>query len=323
MCLLEKCLTTPASSPLILFEEDDAVRFKARIAPHGKEDSIKFELRSDCAMCPLLEFRNILTLSAINSWIIVRADVKAAFLKTGEASRDVYVRPPREFKDRRRYWLLLAAVHGLVNSNATFQTQADDLLLSILLSCVTVVTQVFYLKSNGKLVLLVAAVVDDLLATDVTSYVDDSLVKLNKKFQFGSIVRGPGIIKFYGMKVVRDGDFSSTIHADDKLGPLDCYALSRIRRLQADSECTAVEKSSFMSVSSSLGWLGIYASPLCSFHPSHLQQMMPSITVNSVISQTMYIRLLKNCGTLITYPTRPTSGSQPVSVLVFLMPVVV
>lgn len=260
----------------IEIEQHDALRLNARIAPHASEDSIKFELRPDCAMCPPLSFQIILPLLAINRWTILKADVKAAFFKTGEGSRDVYVRLPRKSKDLRHYWLLLTAVCGLVNLNAKFQTQADDLLLSLGLSCVTVVTQLFYLKSNGNLDLLVAKVVGDLLVTGVTSYVDDFLVNFNKKIQFGSIVRGSGIIKFYGITIVQNEDFSSSIHADDKLDSLECHPLSRIPRRQVDSKYTVVGKSSFMSVNSSLGWLGISALPLCLFYALHLQQMMPS-----------------------------------------------
>lgn len=171
--------------------------------------------------------------------------------------------------------------------------------------------------SNGKLVLLVAKVVDDLRTTGVTSYVDEFLVTFNKKFQFGSVVRGLGILKFYGMKIVQNEDILLSTHVDDNLNSLECYPLSRIWRRQVDLALTVVEKSSFMSVNSSLGWLRITASPLCVFYAIHLQQMMPSVTVNSVMSQIKYLRLLKKCGTLIAYPPCPKSGSLHVSVLVF------
>lgn len=46
-------------------------------------------------------------------------DVKAAFLRSGEAKRDVYVRPPCESKMRSSHlWLLTVAAYGLVNANA-------------------------------------------------------------------------------------------------------------------------------------------------------------------------------------------------------------
>lgn len=98
---------------------------------------------------------------------MVRADVKVAFLKTGKVCRDVYVRLPRESKDRRHFCLLCAVFYGLCNANAKFQTQADDLILNLGLSTVTFVPQLFYLEKNRMLVLLIVEVVFDILITGV------------------------------------------------------------------------------------------------------------------------------------------------------------
>lgn len=171
----------------IKVEGDDAHSLKARIAPHGNENALNFELKSDCDMGSSLGFWIVLTKSAINSWIIVRANDEVAFLKTGEASRDLYIPPPRESEDSPHYWPLLAAVYGLANSNATFQTQTDCLLLAFGPSSVTVVTQLLNITSNSKFDLLVAKVADNLLITGVMSHVDDFLVKFGKIFQIGRV----------------------------------------------------------------------------------------------------------------------------------------
>lgn len=146
-------------------------------------------------MRSMLHSRTVLTLSATNGWAVITADVKAAFLKTGDASRDVYVRPSREFKDRRHYWLLLAAAYGFDESNFKFQTQADVALFSLCLSCVTVATQLFQLKSDGELILLATEDFDEFPIISLTSYVDKFLVELNKRFQFVSAVRDSDILK--------------------------------------------------------------------------------------------------------------------------------
>lgn len=149
-------------------------------------------------MCPPLGFHIVVVAANLNGWIIVRADVKAAYMKTGKAARDVYVRPPREPKYRRHYWLLFTAIYGIVNWNAKLQTQAYELILSLGLSSVTVVAQIFHLNKDRKVVLLVAKV-DDLLITGVKSYVEEFLEKFTKKFEFGSVVRGPDVLQFYGL----------------------------------------------------------------------------------------------------------------------------
>lgn len=47
--------------------DDKSLKLKARIAPHGNEDSLKNELRSDCAMCPPIVIRIILSIAALYS----------------------------------------------------------------------------------------------------------------------------------------------------------------------------------------------------------------------------------------------------------------
>ena len=97
----------------IKFDENDNLRLKGRIAPHGNEDSQREELRSDCTMCAPVGIRVVATVATIRHWRITKADVKTAFHKTGKADCDVFVVPPRECKDKRHYWLLqvLSLIH--------------------------------------------------------------------------------------------------------------------------------------------------------------------------------------------------------------------
>ena len=59
-------------------------------------------------------------------------------------------------------WLLLVTAHGLVNANAKWQNQSDKIMLDIGLQQSSHVPQLLYKKEGGRLVLLVAKIVDDL-----------------------------------------------------------------------------------------------------------------------------------------------------------------
>ena len=65
--------------------DDQSLKLKARIAPHGNEDSDKENLHTECCMCPPLGIRIISTTATVRGWRIVRADAKSAFLQTGPA----------------------------------------------------------------------------------------------------------------------------------------------------------------------------------------------------------------------------------------------
>lgn len=101
------------------------------------------------------------------------------------------------------------------------------------------------------------------------------------------------------MKIVRNEMFLFSGHADGRLNFQECYRRSRTRRRQFGPECTAAEKFSSISINSSLYWLDVSASSVCSGYASSLQQMMLSSTVNFDLSQIQYPRLLKKCDTLI------------------------
>lgn len=95
---------------------------KARIAPHGIEDSTKDELRIDCAMCSPVGMRILMSLDALNESFLTKLVDKSAFRQTGPAHRDAYVLPPRESRDRgTQAWILSAAAYGLVNADAKRQ----------------------------------------------------------------------------------------------------------------------------------------------------------------------------------------------------------
>lgn len=99
--------------------DDSSLKLKARIAPHGNEDDLKNELHKDCSTCSPTGLRILESVASLHGWTVYKADVTVAVLQTGIAQRDVYARPPKESQTKTTHlWLLLTAVHGLVNANA-------------------------------------------------------------------------------------------------------------------------------------------------------------------------------------------------------------
>lgn len=99
--------------------------------------------------------------------------------------------------------------------------QADDIILSLGSLAVNVILKLLYLGKVEVLVFKIAKVVDHLLNNGVKLYVDELLVKFNENFPVGSIVCGSGITMLYDMTGVRNEDFFSFCHADDRLNALE------------------------------------------------------------------------------------------------------
>lgn len=183
-------------------------------------------------MCSPIGIRIILTIATILNWAIARAEC------------DVYVRPPRESRDKMFYWLLLVDAYGLVNSNEKWQHNSDEVMFNLGLSHLSVITQLCYQMKNEKLVLIVIKIVDDLLITGEKEFMDNYLNDFNEKFEFGTIIRSPGISKCFDLTILQNNDSSCTIHGDEKLMAKEGYPFSRIRRRQPDSPFSDYEKSS-------------------------------------------------------------------------------
>lgn len=230
--------------------------------------------------------------------------------------RDVYVCPPRESADRSSSWLLLTAAYGLVNANAKWQTQSDALLRELGLRQFSAVPQLFYIRTNDATTLLLAKIVDDFLITGVPHTVKNFLRNFNEKFRFGTISSGPGVLRFYGLRITQDDDMSSSIDGDEKLTSIEMNNVSRARRGNPDAPLSAYERSDYLSVCASINWLGMTTSPLCAFYSSFLQQKLPDNKVTLLALQSHVLRKLKMIGTSSVYPPPPMK-SISVSVVVF------
>lgn len=142
----------------------------------------------------------------------------------------------------------------------------------------------------------------DLLRTRDVPFSKSFFRRFDSTVKLGTVVRCSGTLKFYGMSKVQFDDFSSSISVDDKLHSIEALPLSRSRRRQCDSSLKSVEKSSFMTVNSSIAWLGIAASPFCAFYASHLQQKIPCVTLVATRVQINYFHIFKQFGTNILFP---------------------
>lgn len=146
---------------------------KARIAPHGNNDSEKQHLKTESAVC-------------VFRWCLVKIDFKSAFLQTGAALRDVLILPPRESNERQQYWLLLAGAYGLVNCGAKWQENTDHPFRLLGISQLTLVPQPFFKQISAKNFLLVAVkIVEDVLMAGDRTVVESMVEKIRKNMSSG------------------------------------------------------------------------------------------------------------------------------------------
>ena len=71
--------------------EQDKLKLKCRLVPHGNKDVDKDEVRKDSATAQFSIIRLLLSLAVIFQFNIASLDVKSAYLQAGEFPRDIYM----------------------------------------------------------------------------------------------------------------------------------------------------------------------------------------------------------------------------------------
>lgn len=206
----------------------------------------------------------------------------------------------------------MTAAYGLVNANAKWQHQSDVLMLSLGCSQLSEIPPLLYRNCDEKMVLTAAKIVDDMDITGEMDAVDYFIKKLNEKFELGTVAHGPGRPRFFGMNIAQKENYSCYIDADDKLGALAPCPITHVRRKQTTDELSAVDRSLFMSLNSSLGGLVLAASPFCAFYASHLQQKLPDATISAPVQQRSRLKQLQVFGTRAKF-TRPSAETLTVN----------
>lgn len=247
---------------------------------------------------------------------MTKIGIKGAFLQSGKAERDVYVGSPRECVRKYFYWLLDVATYGLVNANAKWQCNSDNTFSDTGLKSVVHIPQLFYLRLNGNLALVVAKVTDDILVGGSLHNRKTFIQKLSKSYVLGTVVHMPGTFQFFGLQLEQQDNDEIQLSGEEKLQNISPYTIPRARRKDPDSSLTSVQLFHFQSVNDSLGFLGMCISPVSCFAASYLQQTDGPIRISNMVKQISLLKTVQSLGSYSSYKCPPT-GKYPLSILVF------
>lgn len=114
-------------------------------------------------------------------------------------------------------------------------------------------SQLVYKREQGKLTLIFAKIVDDLMITGPDGHAWNFLQILNDKFIFGSI-KWPGNLQFLGMNLLQNNDFTNASNAEDKMFSVSKCPISWPWRKEFDDTMNQIETSAFSSVNSRMTW---------------------------------------------------------------------
>lgn len=166
---------------------------------------------------------------------------------------------------------------------------------------------------NGRLGLIVIKTVHDLLITGENELMEHFLTNFNEIFECGNVVRGPGILKKFGLGIIRNDYLSCTIHGDENFLALELYPLFGSRRRRANSKLSVVV---VHVLKFCIKLAGNYSFPTLSIYRESSTAKTAKRDYHCYYIANQISASLKSYEALIHYPAPCESGDHQVSLLV-------
>lgn len=145
----------------------------------------------------------LLSTSSLFCWRFHKVDVKSAFLQARHGQRNVYVVPPRDSLDRRKFLsLLLTVAYSLANANAKWQVLPDELLRNICFTPSPLIPQLFLMFHDYRVVANISKIFDDVLLSGLDHPMENIIQQINDSFTFVIVVHGPVPLRFFGLNIL-------------------------------------------------------------------------------------------------------------------------
>lgn len=280
---------------------------KARNVLHGHRDKGRFSVRRDSASADLAVVRLLISLGVLLSFSFGTADVKGAYMQSGPALREIFVQPPREFKQKGKIWKLSRLPYGIVEEGRQWLCAIENWMVeSFDINRVFGDEQLFVRRGQDvKIQLIIAKVVDDFLLAGTESQIQLFFGCIQKEFKLGASKIGRDL-KFLGcaIKSLEDGSMEmSTIPHLERIRHLQ---ISRERKSAPNQLANERERSEYRSPAGTILYLGQAILPQACIVASKMQQKLGLLRISHLIDSNSMLKDLKALPPrlLFKYPCR-------------------
>ena len=174
-------------------------KVKARLVARGFEEDENMD--KDSPTCSKEGLRAVLMLIEHQGWKTMSMDISGAYLQGKTMQRDVYLEPPKEYRNGN-LWKLKKTVYGLKDAAREWYLSVRDALKNIGVKECLNDSAIYYERQEGNLQGIIALHVDDFIWGGNTNFIEGTIKKLKNKFNFGK--EEEGNFKFLGMQIYRN-----------------------------------------------------------------------------------------------------------------------
>ena len=234
----------------------DKLKLKCRMTPHGNKDDDKDTVRRDSRKAQFPIIRTFICVCILLDFSFATLDIKSAYLQAGKFPRTIFVRPPKGWAEPGIVWRILKPAYGLVESGRLWQLAIERWFNRQDIFEVDGLPQLFVKHdAEGKIELLIAKVVDDLLIAGKKPAVAAFHELIADRFKVGRFNDDEDVI-FNRLHISRKACGDITLSMEEYLSTIHPIELTRQRRKQQTALCTEKEKTDFLCLTGSLNFLG-------------------------------------------------------------------
>ena len=291
-------------------DESGKLSLKSRIVAHGNEDREKDSIRKDSAAAQFVVIRILLSLAAILGLRLAKIDVKKAYLQSGPISRDIYVRPPREWftlsaddgNNRRSIlWKLEKLPYGIVEAGRQWHLVAENWILSKLkFTKVPGLSQIFVKRTDNMISHILVKVIDDFLIAGSLDALNSFVTDARAQFEIGTVVVDD-VIKFNGAEIAQADDGSIKLNMTEYCNRIEPIPLTRARRAQTNMPASKQELSSYQHLAGVLNFLGKGVLPHASYVASYMLQKIAPLKVSGLVTANAMLREIEKLSPSLTF----------------------
>lgn len=297
--------------------EEGQKRLKARLCPHGNHDNEKGRIRKDSSTAQFDVVHLLITVATMLRFTLGCVDVKGAYFQSGPIMRDVFVRPPHEWKGPRGVlWKLKKLPYGISEAGRQWSKVFEKWLMEEgVFEKFYGVSQLYIQRDkNGMPTIILAKVTDDLLMAGDKIGMENLVEDIKKRFELRKVIIGENIT-FNGGDIRQAHDGSVTLDMDSYVQSICFIKVSPARRKFRKEATTEKEVHDYRTLAGEFLWLVSATLPQASYFASYMQQQIPRLTVAELIEANSILKSLKDLNAVLKY--RVPGNTDNVDVLTF------
>ena len=260
---------------------------KARLVARGYEE-LNDNILTDSPTCNKDSLRVVISIIASKEWAVNSLDIKAAFLQGKELDREIYLKPPKEAKDKGKLWKLHRCVYGLNDASRYWYMRVKEELNKSGCKNSKADPSVFYYFTNELEGVLIIHV-DDFMYSGTDKFHAIVIQHLKTTFKISKESCSP--FKYVGIDIFQD-EHGLYLSQESYAKELDKINIEIAKDEEKSRPVTDKEKTLFRKLLGRLNWLSTQTRPDIAYEVSVLSSNVKNATVRDLIEAN---KLLKKC----------------------------